>query len=173
MILGIDRIFDLIGSRRLVRNLSERDAQSPEGAGIDLSVGQVHKLAGAGYLGVEVRETPQITPLAGDVLDLQFNDYCLFTTIEEVDLPENLVGLIHARSTLFRSGVVMSAGIVSPGYRGQLTFGAFVANPSGFRLELGSRVAHITFHSVDGASRLYKGQWQHGRITTDGTEQQF
>jgi deoxycytidine triphosphate deaminase len=173
MILGIDRIFDLIRSDKLLQNLSTRDQNAPEGAGIDLRVGQIHRISGQGFLGVESRDTPEIVPLAGEgCVDLEFQSYYLFTTAEEVNLPSDLVGLIHARSTLFRSGVVLAAGIVSPGYRGELTFGAFIANPSGFRLELQSRVAHITFHTVEGATRMYRGQWQDGRITTDGKELQ-
>lgn len=173
MILGIDKIFDLIKGHQLVQHLSQRDANAPEGAGIDLRVGKIHKLSGPGFLGIETRETPDIIALPQTgIVDLEFQGYYLFTTMEEVQLPANLVGLIHARSTLFRSGVALAAGIVSPGYRGELTFGAFIANPSGFRLEIESRVAHITFHTVEGATRMYRGQWQDGRITTDGSESQ-
>lgn len=173
MILGIDRIFELIGSDSLLQNLSIRDQNAPEGAGIDLRVGQIHKLSGQGFLGVESRETPDIIRLGPEGwVDLEFQGYYLFTTSEEVNLPSNLVGLIHARSTLFRSGVVLAGGVVSPGYHGELTFGAFIASPDGFRLEIQSRVAHITFHTVEGPTRMYRGQWQDGRITTDGTELQ-
>jgi deoxycytidine triphosphate deaminase len=98
--------------------------------------------------------------------------YYVFTTIEEVDLPNDIVGFVQPRSTLFRSGVVMSAGVVSPGYNGSLTFGVSVMNPSGFAIELGSRVAHINFHYVDGSTARYRGQWQGGRIATDSEERQ-
>jgi hypothetical protein len=39
-------------------------------------------------------------------------------------------------------------------------------------LEMGARLIHAQFHAVSGASNLYRGQWQGGRVTTGGTEKQ-
>jgi deoxycytidine triphosphate deaminase len=178
MVIGLDKIRSLMDEGRLIHNVSERDLLTPEGAGLDLRVGEINEISGSGFLGRETRNTPNLTVVASVGIDpdsrvnLQYSRYYLFTTMEEIDLPSNVVAFVQPRSTLFRSGVVLSAGVVSPGYRGKLTFGATVMNPNGFDIEIGSRVAHINFHYVDGSTEQYRGQWQGGRIGTASEERQ-
>jgi len=38
---------------------------------------------------------------------------------------------------------------------------------------MGARVVHITFHEVLGEGSQYRGQWQGGRVTTEGREVRY
>ncbi|MBU1062681.1 hypothetical protein KJ700_00740, partial [Patescibacteria group bacterium] len=101
------------------------------------------------------------------------NKYYLIKTIEKVNLPNNLSGIIFPRTTLFRSGLGLFNGVVQSGYCGELTFGICNLGKSNIKISFGARIAHITFHEVFGQGNEYRGQWQGGRVGTDGKEVQI
>ena len=179
MIIGIKKLHELVQKQKLVENLCDRELNNPEGAGFDLRLDEVYEIEGSGFLGVEERETPKITLLAKNNPDLEENfyifkpgEYYLIKTIETVNIPTNLSGIIVPRTTLFRSGLGLFNGIVQPGYSGELTFGLANLGKSNIKIEFGARIVHITFHEVLGEGNEYRGQWQGGRVGTEGTEKQ-
>jgi len=181
MILGIKELHKLVNDIKLVENLCEREVNSPEGAGFDLRLGAVYEIEGDGFLGIEERDTPnaklikKYEEIKKDENFFVFNPgkYFLIKTIEKVNLPTTLSGIIFPRTTLFRSGIGLFNGIVQPGYSGELTFGICNLGESKIKLSLGSRVVHITFHEVSGYGNQYKGQWQGGRVATEKKEKQI
>ena len=60
MVLGIQELHRLVKEQNLVENLSQRELENPEGAGFDLRIGEVYKIKGKGFLGIEERITPDI-----------------------------------------------------------------------------------------------------------------
>ena len=181
MILGIKKLHQLVKEIKLVENLCEREMNNPEGAGFDLRMGEVYELEGPGFLGVEERDTPKINlaakhnpakPEAENFFIFQPGKYYLIKTLEKVNLPVTLSGIIFPRTTMFRSGLGLFNGIVQPGYSGELTFGLGNLGQSEIKISFGARVAHITFHEVLGGGNEYRGQWQGGRVATDGKEKQ-
>lgn len=94
-------------------------------------------------------------------------------TIEKLNMPKNLLALFIPRSTLYRSGVYIFGGQTAPGYKGELTIGISTFSNKKSELEMGSRVLHIMFFEIKGKSRLYRGQWQNGRIITKRKEKQI
>ncbi len=179
MILGIEKLKKLVQEKGLVENLCDREKNNPEGAGFDLRMGEVFELTGEGFLGIEDRDTPDIKSVAkfdenGEEQFFTFEPgkYYLIKTVEKMNLPTDLSGVIFSRGTLFRSGVTLYNGIVHGGYQGELTFGLCNQGASNIKIALGARVAHIVFHEVLGESNQYRGQWQGGRVTTDGEEKQ-
>ncbi len=99
--------------------------------------------------------------------------YYLIKTIEKVNLPVSLSGIIFPRTTMFRSGLGLFNGVVQPGYSGELTFGVSNLGQSNIKISFGARVVHITFHEVLGEGREYRGQWQGGRVATEKKETQI
>ncbi len=179
MILGIKKLHELVQKQKLVENLCERELNNPEGAGFDLRLDEVYEIEGAGFLGLKERETPKINLLAKNNPDSEENfyvfkpgEYYLIKTMERVNLPVSLSGIILPRTTLFRSGLGLFNGIVQPGYSGELTFGLSNLGKSNIKIEFGARVVHITFHEVLGEGNEYRGQWQGGRVGTEGAEKQ-
>jgi len=191
MILGLDRIKVLISNQDhpLISNLASREILNPEGAGIDIRVGNFYKLLDndGGFLendGNKRRRTPnvinsykyqrEISDADQIFVDLNHLDYFLIETMERFALPSGLVGLIFPRTTLLRSGVQLFSSVVSPGYGlnvggSTLTFGIINLSHSPFRIQLGARIAQIIFFEINGESTLYRGQWQndHGKVHTD------
>ena len=182
MILGIKKLHELVDKINLVENLCDREKNSPEGAGFDLRLGKIYELEGDGFLGVEERDTPEIKLVAKDEPTKEETDnffifepgkYYLIKTIEKVNLPTTLSGIIFPRTTLFRSGLALFNGVVQPGYAGELTFGICNMGKSNIKISFDARIAHITFHEVFGEGNQYKGQWQGGRVATEGKETQI
>jgi len=178
MVLGTDKLLQLVREKKLVENLSERELKNPEGAGFDLRVGEIYEIKGKGFLGIEERKTPKVELVASfdpkkrEIISLKPNKYYLIRTLEKVNLPSNLLALFTPRSTLFRSGVYIFGGQVPPGYRGQLTMGICNFRDKDFDLELGARVIHIMFFEISGKTNLYRGQWQGGRVVVPKKEKQ-
>jgi deoxycytidine triphosphate deaminase len=181
MILGIKKLHELVKTNKLVENLCEREKVNPEGAGFDLRLGEVYSIEGDGFLGVEERNTPKSNLIAknddtkpenDNFFIFEPNKYYLIKTIESVNLPINLSGVIFPRTTLFRSGLALFNGLVSPGYCGELTFGLRNMGNSNIKISFGARIVHITFHEILGEGNKYRGQWAGGRVSTDGKEQQ-
>jgi len=181
MILGIKKLHELVNEVKLVENLCDRELNNPEGAGFDLRLGEVYELEGDGFLGVEERNTPAIKLLAKYEEGKEEKDsffifepgkYYLVKTIEKVNLPTTLSGIIFPRTTMFRSGLGLFNGVVQPGYCGELTFGVCNLGKSNIKVSFGARIVHITFHEVLGEGNQYRGQWQGGRVATNGAEVQ-
>jgi deoxycytidine triphosphate deaminase len=182
LFLGIDKLLELVEDpeTQLVEKLSDRELHNPEGTGLDLRIGKLSRFVqGHGYLGTEYRQTPDIETVAevvgdsgkGPTVELLPYEYYLATTIEQVNMPLDLVGLLCPRGSLFRAGVVLLTGQINPGYRGNLTFGMFNASSIQFDLEMGARIVHLLVARIDGKSVPYRGQWQGGRIYTNGERQ--
>lgn len=180
MIIGIKGLNELVKTNKLIDGLCERELNNPEGAGFDLRLAEVYEIEGSGFLGVDERDTPKINLLAKDdpaKKDENFyvfkpGEYYLIKTMEKVNLPTNLSGIIFPRTTLFRSGLALFNGIIQPGYSGELTFGLANMGKSNIKVEFGARVVHVTFHEVLGEGNQYRGQWQGGRVATEGVEKQ-
>ena len=182
MILGIKHLHKLVKKINLVEDLCDRELNSPEGAGFDLRLGEVYSLEGEGFLGIDERNTPKTSLIGKDNPDKPEKDnsfifepgqYYLIKTMEKVNLPTTISGIIFPRTTLFRSGLALMNGIVQPGYSGELTFGLANLGPARMRVSFGARIVHITFHEVLGEGKKYRGQWQGGRVSTNGKEKQI
>ena len=178
MFLGVDKLLELVHGKKLVENLSERELENPEGTGFDLRLGEVFTISGTGYLGITERETAPSQSIA--VFDpkkvssiiIKPNDFFLMKTIETVNVPDDLVGILKPRSTMQRMGLFLRTTQIAPGYSGELTFAVKNEGPVEVKIDLGARIAHVMFARVEGKTALYRGPWQGGRVTTDKKEVQ-
>lgn len=178
MILGIDEILKLVKESNLLENLSEREINNPEGAGIDLRIGKLFKLEGRGFLGIEERETPKGVLVAEYSSDKKISivinpgEYYLTESIERFNMPLHLLAVVKPRTTLHRSGIITRVSIVDPGYSGTIHPAVYNAGPVPVEIELGARYVNAMFYEVKGKTNPYRGQWQGGRIDTGGREKQ-
>ncbi len=178
MVLGVGHLLQLVRREQLVVGLSQRELTNPEGAGFDLRLGQIHEIIGSGYLGIVERKTPELKTLMSYPVDegkpyvLKPGEIVATTTIESVNMPDNLTAHIKPRSTLYRSGLIYQSGNTPPGYRGTLTFNLLNPRNEPFVIEIGARFVFIEFLEVNGATALYRGQWQDGRTDAPESEKQ-
>lgn len=178
MSIGPKILLKLVREKKLVDNLSERELTNPEGAGFDLRLGEVHKISGDAFLGIEERKTPEVKSLF--VFDakkktsfvIKPGEQYLVTTLESVNLPLDITANMNLRSTLYRSGIIFSGGNVAPGYSGKMSFTLFNSGKSKMEIELGARIVHIQFFRVEGEGSQYRGQWQGGRVAAIKKEKQ-
>ena len=177
-VLGVDKIKRLIKEIKLVEALGQRDLENPEGAGLDLRLGEVFKIKGETFLGVEKRKTvdsvsvAKYNPKKVTAFTIKPGEFYLVQTIERVNLPDYLVATMHPRSTLLRSGVWLLTTQIAPGYKGPLNIGLKNMGNADFTVELGARILHVIFWEVSGQGANYRGQWQGGRVTTTKEETQ-
>jgi deoxycytidine triphosphate deaminase len=178
MILGPKKLLQLVKTKKLVENLSERELTNPEGAGFDLRLGELYKISGKAFLGETERETPKTKTVAtyqkgkSKKVRIKPGEFYLAKTIEKVNIPLTLTVNFKPRTTTFRSGLFLRTGNVAPGYKGELTFAFKNEGPVSVVLEMGARIVHAQFEEVQGKGSQYRGQWQGGRVTTKKRERQ-
>ncbi len=172
--IGIKELLRLVNEEKLVENLCKRELEEPEGAGFDLRLGEVFKIKGDAFLGETERHTPE-TELVEEYVEgekrsitLKPGDFYLFKTIETVNTPEDISINFKPRTTTFRSGLNLRTGNGAPGYNGPLTFAVSNMGPCEVTIEMGARFVHAQFHRVEGGGSAYRGQWQGGRVSTEG-----
>jgi deoxycytidine triphosphate deaminase len=178
MILGPQKLLELVKKFKLVEGLSKRELINPEGAGFDLRLGEVYSISGDAFLGETERKTADIQLVQSydshkkRTIVLKPGDYVLVTTIEKVTMPLYLTANFKPRTTTFRSGLFLRTGNVAPGYSGKLTFGLKNEGPIEVTIEMGARFVHMQVEEVLGEGAQYRGQWQGGRVAAVEKEKQ-
>jgi len=84
----------------------------------------------------------------------------LLPTLEWVELPEDLAGTIRCRSSFGRRGVLLGAGFVDPGFRGQLTLCLSNMGKEEITVNKNDRVAQMILHEVRNPNKRYSGRYQ-------------
>lgn len=84
----------------------------------------------------------------------------VFRLCETVCLPNDVMALGFARSTLLRSGCGIFNAVWDAGYHGRSEGLLMVANPSGFRVERGTRIAQLVFFRLPAPTFGYAGAYQ-------------
>ena len=83
----------------------------------------------------------------GDEFILHPGDFVLGTTKERVEIPPDLLATVEGRSSLGRLAIVIhaTAGIVDPGYHGQITLELSYLGTAPVALSPGMRVSQLVF----------------------------
>ena len=101
----------------------------------------------------------------------------LASTLEHFTMPDNVCGVVHDKSSLARTGVLVQNTFIDPGWRGYLTLeisyhhlnprknrqGKYSLDPDNefFDLSAGTPIAQIVFHYLDEPTQQpYSGQYQ-------------
>ena len=97
---------------------------------IDLRLGNVFRIFESGVHGViDPRKnvakefTKEILVKEGDAFIMQPGDFALGTTIEDVEIPDDLVGSLEGRSSIGRLGIIVhsTAATIDAGWKGCIT----------------------------------------------------
>ncbi|PYI02636.1 putative dUTPase [Aspergillus sclerotiicarbonarius CBS 121057] len=151
-------------ARQLVRNLRHTTQQQP--CGIDLTLRQISAWTSAATLDFDntKRQASKTSILpfttTNHAITLHPGAY-LVDFNETVQVPLNCMGSMFPRSSLWRSGVGITAGVVDAGYEGALGALLEVKNPHGVVLYPDAKLAQIVFEelgeTVEGYSGIYQG----------------
>jgi deoxycytidine triphosphate deaminase len=103
----------------------------------------------------------------GDIEHLQPFESALIKTIEEINLPKNMVGLMQPSSKLSTHGLIYTGGSIDPGYEGCLWVSIRNMAPRYEEIEYGQPIASIHLIKFKEGKEVIKGYAEeHGRIDT-------
>jgi len=90
----------------------------------------------------------------------------LVPTLEWVELPKDIAGTLRCRSSFGRRGVLLGAGFIDPGFRGQLTLCLTNLGSDDIIIHKNERLVQIIFHEVRESTQCYSGRYQdsHGAV---------
>lgn len=102
--------------------------------------------------------TTEIQIEEDDEFVLHPGDFALGTTMEWVEIPDDLIALAQGRSSIGRLAVIIhaTAGVIDPGYHGQITLELSNLGDVPVSLNPGMRIAQLLFlQLLDPAERPY------------------
>ncbi|KAJ9233417.1 hypothetical protein DTO169E5_7007 [Paecilomyces variotii] len=166
-----------IVTRQLVRNL-RHVAQQQQPCGVDLTLRQVSEWTSAATIDFDntKRQAARTSSLpfdnASQAVTLQPGAY-LIDFNETVQIPLNCMGSVFPRSSLWRSGVGIAAGVVDAGYKGAMGALMEVKNSNGVVLYRNAKLAQIVFEELGETVEGYNGIYQFSTtsIGRDGIEE--
>ena len=97
---------------------------------------------------------------SADETSLPCGTCTLLPTLEWVELPRDLAGTLRCRSSFGRRGVLLGAGFVDPGFRGQLTLCLTNMGNERITVRKSDRVAQMILHEVRNPGTCYSGRYQ-------------
>lgn len=86
-------------------------------------------------------------------------NFCLASAIEEFDMPDNLMGVVHDKSTNIREGIQVFNTVIEVGWKGFLTLEIAFHGNKPITLEAGTPIAQVVFHEVLNPAK-YEGKYQ-------------
>lgn len=112
-------------------------------------LGFTHGLSAAGY---DVRIAEAIVLFPGD--------FALASTVEIFDMPDDLLGIVHDKSSWARRGLAVQNTVIEPGWRGHLTL-ELTAHRGDLDVPAGVGIAQVVFHLLaEPTDRPYRGKYQ-------------
>lgn len=186
-VIGIKTILQRVKDDNLIENLGKRELENPEGVGVDLRLGSIHKIIEGGAFieadsedglgrrkGVKTEKIAEFKPDAEtqEEISIEPGEYYLVQTFESVNTPSDLMPVLYARSSLFRAGLLLLNNKVDPGYKGSFTMGLTNLSKFPVNLQLGARFCNIVFFKIEGEVVAYRGQHQGGRLSPHEVERQ-
>ncbi|MCI8695489.1 dCTP deaminase [uncultured Acetatifactor sp.] len=132
-------------------------------ASVDIRLGNMFSIIEDLPRGViDLENEIQYRTMETDTYVLLPGQFVLATTMEYIELPDNLTAFVEGRSSLGRMGLfIQNAGWVDPGFKGEITLELFNANRCAIELKAGRRVGQLVFAEMDAAAlHPYRGKYQ-------------
>lgn len=112
--------------------------------------GVSHGLSEAGY-DIRINQTVWLHPL---------RRFRLASSFEHFQMPDNLVGIVHDKSTWARRGLSVFNTVLEPGWKGWLTIELVYHGWKPLRIPAGAGIAQVIFHQTTSPAS-YNGKYQH------------
>ena len=90
---------------------------------------------------------------------LEHGRFTLASAIEEFDMPTDLVGVVHDKSTWARQGLSVFNTVIEPGFKGGLTLELVFHGNKELIIPAGSGIAQVIFSTLAHDAR-YSGKYQ-------------
>ena len=112
--------------------------------------GITHGLGEAGY---DIR-------IAQNVTLHPFRRFRLVSSVERFRMPEDLIGIVHDKSSWARRGLSVFNTVIEPGWKGYLTLELVYHGWIPLSIEAGTGIAQVVFHILENRA-AYNGKYQH------------
>lgn len=116
---------------------------------------------------IDLREPPtdlteEVTVADGSSFVIHPGEFCLATTLEWVELPDDIVARIEGKSSLGRLGLIVhaTAGFCDPGWQGALTLELNNLTRIPIKLYPGLLIAQLSFMTLDAPAQRPYGHHQ-------------
>jgi dCTP deaminase len=117
-------------------------------------------LSEAGY---DIRIKQDVYFDGGDVwvdgMQIHHSMFCLASAIEEFQMPSDLVGVVHDKSTWARQGLSVFNTVIESGFCGGLTLELVYHGREGLHIPAGAGIAQVIFHQTS-SKASYNGKYQ-------------
>lgn len=94
-----------------------------------------------------------------NVAEIVEGNFVLASAIEEFQMPDDLVGIVHDKSTWARHGLSVANTVIEPGWRGFLTLELTYHGHKPLHLSAGTGIAQVIFHQL-WEKTIYQGSYQ-------------
>ena len=95
-----------------------------------------------------------------ETITLPKGKFTLASSIEEFNMPTDLLGVVHDKSTWARQGIAVQNTVIEPGWKGFLTLEITNHSEDTIILQSGMPIAQVIFHYVDEDTEGYAGKYQ-------------
>lgn len=125
--------------------------------------GVSYGLGEAGY-DIRIKQEIKFRPLTlGPQIEvdgkIEFGRFVIASAIEEFDMPADLVGIVHDKSTWARQGLSVFNTVIEPGWKGFLTLELVFHGNKEITIPAGAGIAQVIFSSLADDAR-YEGKYQ-------------
>lgn len=111
--------------------------------------GVSHGLSEAGY-DLRIRQDVTLTPE---------NRFTLASTVERFQMPPDLIGIVHDKSTWARQGLSVFNTVIESGWEGWLTLELVYHGNGQLHIPAGAGIAQVIFHRIEEPAQ-YSGKYQ-------------
>lgn len=147
--------------------------QSIQGASIDCRIGNHFLVTEDHQMDlIDMNQEIKYREIVADSIVIPPKSFILGTTMEYLELPDDMTVFIEGRSSVGRMGLfIENAGWVDPGFKGNLTLELYNANTLPIRIYAGRRLCQLIFAQMDRkadmpyGSHPYSGKYQGQRNT--------
>jgi len=123
--------------------------------------GVSYGLSEAGY-DLRIKQTVTLHP---------FKRFALASTIEKFDMPQDLVAVVHDKSTWARKGLSGVNTVIEPDWRGWLTLELVYYGWKPLRIPAGAGIAQAIFHRIEEPASYGNGKYQNQEDQPVGARQ--
>lgn len=89
----------------------------------------------------------------------EYGKFCIASAIEEFDMPDCLMGIVHDKSTWARKGLSVFNTVIEPGWKGFLTLELVYHGRGELIIPAGTGIAQVIFHEI-AVPASYSGKYQ-------------
>ncbi|MGK9084898.1 dCTP deaminase [Brucella intermedia] len=94
-------------------------------------------------------------------LEIPPGGFTLASTLEKFDMPTDLVGIVHDKSTWARLGLAAQNTVIEPGWKGYLTLELTNHSDKVIRIDDSTAIVQVLFHRIlNPDDKGYDGKYQ-------------